>query len=100
MTIVSVAILIDTKSSYVQILTPLLTIFIIASFFYFVLIFILGKIIKNDFVAISINIGLVISLIGFLLRVMRWPGGFLQINIGFLLLFLGFVVVFLNKIKI
>jgi len=85
----------------IKMLPFLLIMGIFEMLFYFLLVFTIGRLIKNDLLAVVFNLCIVYFIWGTYLSILHWPGGTLHILIGkilfILLIILAFLLVFIKK---
>jgi len=74
----------------------ILTFWILSLIMYLIFILTIGRLIKSDFIAITLNIGIAFVCIGYLFRIMHWPGAKIHLISG---LFLFSLAVFFMLVK-
>ncbi|MCU0439613.1 MAG: hypothetical protein MUC49_17120 [Raineya sp.] len=96
-----VLLVVGVASLHIQVLTFLFIIGVLELILYFLLVLTIGKLIKNDLMAILLNLGLVFLSFGMLLKITHWANANLHLIVGkvslIFCLIIGCVIIFSKK---
>ncbi|MBA3899727.1 MAG: hypothetical protein H0X62_05870 [Bacteroidetes bacterium] len=79
-----------------DILLAILVIWVIATLLYFLFVSTIGRLIKRDFIAITLNAGFALLIIGMLFTIQHWPGAKSQLIISGLLILTAIISIFFH----